>query len=192
MMARYMLNASGGLDSTYRAWEWMREHPSDTLLLHHCRLVNRDKRANKEDEAFDAIVKWFKRNDFTRIEVIRTSVNLGKLPHIPYDIEVLGALAGFILRGKHYRDISTLVIAQCAEDSDDRTVVERQINRQKLLVTAAKRNIQSLPPQRPLTKREMLKRMPPELAALTWSCRRPTPAGEPCGVCETCKQLERR
>ena len=45
-------------------------------------------------------------------------------------------------------------------------------------------------PHRELTKEEVYKTLPPELAILTWSCRTPHYAdGKPieCGRCKTCK-----
>ena len=186
---RVLLNLSGGIDSSYAAWRWLVDNPYRPLLIHHCRLLNFEGRTQAEDQAVDGVVAWLREQGLDRFQLVKTEFNYGTLPHIVWDIEVIGFITGVILRGKRYPDIRQVIMTTTADDMKLKNIHRRHRRREELTrLMVPRKEVQYLWVNRHLPKAEMVRRMPKELLRATWSCRRPKD-DRPCGECYTCKAL---
>lgn len=187
---RALLNLSGGVDSAYAAWRWLSERRG-RLLIHHCHLRNREGRLDVEAAAYRATLAWLRENGFDDFEVVETGFDYGTVPHIVWDIEIIGFLTGLVLRGNGYKDITKVIMTATADDLRIRNIQRRQRRRDQLAqLMLPTKKIEPVWISRHLTKKQMMQAMPAELLALTWSCRRPR-EGRPCGECYTCKLTTR-
>jgi 7-cyano-7-deazaguanine synthase in queuosine biosynthesis len=108
-----------------------------------------------------------------------------------FDVEIVSYLSGYMTSLDPL--ITTVVIA--ATKTDFELGVDNSVMRAKRVHNAFHPEEEDHSarikeyPQRDLLKEEVYKTVPPELAALTWSCRTPHYAdGKPieCGRCKTC------
>ena len=189
MVGRVLHNLSGGVDSAFVAWDWLRQHP-ERLLIHHCHLVTKQKRTPKEAEAVTAILAWLRREGLDHFDFVESTFDYGTIGTGVYDIEVIGFISAVILRGRRYKDVDTILVPASANDMRLNKISERQERRKALveLMNPGKR-VRFVYPIEHLEKRELLRTMPQELRGLTWSCRRPK-NGEPCGKCHACRSVK--
>lgn len=191
---RTLVMFSGGIDSTAALWHVL-NHPDEygEVHVHHIHIKNLERRWEAEATAVKNILVYMHQNSATHFTFSDSTISV---PHFGnkflYDVEVVSYLSGYMTS----RDplITKVVIAATKTD------FELGINES---VTRAKRVHNSFHPEeednsarikeyphRDLTKVEVYKTLPPELAILTWSCRTPHYAdGKPieCGECKTCK-----
>ncbi len=190
-MGRALHNLSGGLDSTFTAWKWLLEHP-ERLLIHHCRLVTKQHRYPNEAEAVDRILQWFRDHGLGHFDFIETGFDYGTSRAGVYDIEVIGFMNAVVLRGKCYKDVDTILVSASENDMNLRNISVRQERREAVIrLMNPEREVTFAWPIKHLSREAMTTQIPPDLYALTWSCRRPR-NGEPCGTCHACRNRGER
>lgn len=191
---RTLVMFSGGLDSTAALWHVL-HHPEKygDVHVHHMHLKNVEKRWQAEAAAVKAIYKYLHKNaptPFTTSESTIATPQFGN--QFLYDVEVMGFITGYMTS----RDpsISKVVIAATKTDFD--LGVNASVMRGKRMHNAYHPDEKDHSvrikeyPHSHLTKEEVYKTLPPDLAALTWSCRTPRYVkGKPieCGQCKTCR-----
>lgn len=180
-----LINLSGGLDSTYTTWEWLKNNPNKRLLLHYCKLQNYQNRSLLEATAVMNIVEWFHRNGFNNFDIIHTSIDLVSLGQGLNDIEVIGFMNAALLRANRYK-VDEIAITASAQDYTQPTYSIRAESRFKLIELLAKYAPKYIFPIKEKTRRIMIERIPKDLMSLVWFCRAPK-VDVPCGVCKTCR-----
>lgn len=190
------INLSGGIDSTYYLWRWLRENPNESIRVHHCYF--NESRKDTEQQATDSILQWLRDNGLGNFEYVKTIMSKGSIKEKTHDVEMIGAIAGFACRKK---SIKNVLLSYCFEETP---VIRRHlekgqrlrelnpIHRTKVFMQfmeyGAKRPLEFLIPYMDKTKRQMIMELPRELLEMTWFCRNPQ-EGKPCGICFNCKRV---
>lgn len=202
-MITAFVNLSGGVDSTYYLWRWLREHPEETIVVHHCLFLKR--RLTQEKNACDNVLNYFRSVGLNNFRYVETGIQRGTLQGKILDIELLSANTGVAL--KLNPSAKTLLLPYCKEETSALDVhlkgggtIEtydhnhRYWKVNQVYELLAGRELQyhfyRSPDGRLLSKREMIQEMPKELFEKTWYCRRPR-EGEVCGKCHTCRKVNR-
>jgi 7-cyano-7-deazaguanine synthase in queuosine biosynthesis len=187
-----LLGLSGGLDSVYVLYRWLSDNPGKRLMVHHCRLVNRHGRQPLETAGARGAVEWCRAQGLTNFDYMETSIDAGDLRNLPYDEFLLTVLNGLILRDARYRDIPVLLVPTPKDEYvrlGDRLTRRREKSR-RIRSEFVRTSIRSRYPIEHMTKEQVLAACPPELRAVSWSCRSPKPGGERCHTCHTCRQID--
>ena len=177
---------SGGMDSTYCAWKWMKDNPEKTLLIHHIDLVNHEGRARLEARAVENILRWFTKSGLKNFKYTETHVNYKTLPGFPYDIELAGFFQALILR-KH--EISEVIICASSHDLGLPGYENRAKRRYDIIkaMVPPETKLNYVYPIIEMDRTEVIQGLPVDLRKMTWFCRRPR-SGQPCRECATCKE----
>lgn len=188
-----LLNFSGGLDSTYCLYKYLKDNPQKTLLVHHCHLVTKQGRANLETKAVANILKWCKDNGLSNFEYRQTTFNYGSLNRV-LDVQVIYFLTGIIMRQPQYKSSIRYYISCLPKDELQRLGEETLQGiwdraNTILSATAPEADLETVYMMKDKTKAQIVAEMPKSLTRLAWSCRQPK-NNQPCGKCHTCKQLE--
>ena len=190
---------SGGLDSTYALSRLLAE-TDDEIVAHHIAMVNVEGRWQVEAERVPRILLVARRIWGRGVLLTRSRVDRRGLAFYGIDMMTVGFEAGLAAMAWAWRGDGRLpdrwTIGTCAEEGH---------NERRFVHVAACCRANCWPHEPPRfelleplkTKAEQLAWLPPEIAALTWSCRRPRPnpdaAGKTrwleCGQCKTCVQL---
>ena len=187
-----LLNFSGGIDSTYCVWEYLKQNPQSRLLVHHINLVNREGRVSHEKKAVTGILrKLVKSYGFSNYEYLETGFDYGNIKHVIKDIEIVGFFTGLILRGKKYQNVNKVILPSNKQDAESPGFEVRDKSRKDVAKLIARRDIEYVYPIRQYTKEELVQRLPSDLLELTWYCRIPKVDGKPCGKCTPCKHVSR-
>lgn len=184
---------SGGIDSTAALWHVL-HHPEiyGQVHVHHIHIQNIEARWRAEAEAVQQILAYMRQHSSTSFTTSESALNTpyfgGKFL---FDTEVVSFMSGYMTsRDPH---ITKVVIG--ATGTDFSMGASQAVGRGKAIHNAfhpeAKDHSGTVKdyPHAKLTKEEVYKTLPPELAVLTWSCRTPHYAdGKPteCGRCKTC------
>jgi hypothetical protein len=184
---RLYMGISGGIDSAYLGWRLLQAgYP---LLLNYTQYRTKQNRWPHEDIAYRAVLDWFTDQGLTNWTLLPVN-NVEFRQAIGYwflDHEYLyGFLAGAQLRNKSRRDIKFLADSGHKNSRNRQDATYQRIWRQ--LNTVAERKVKPVFPLRNLTKAQIIQDMPPDLLALTWSCRAPR-SRKPCGSCSTCRDI---
>lgn len=185
---------SGGIDST--AALWLILHTPEEygeVLVHHIHIKNLEARWKAEAIAVKNVLNYMKKHAPSGFSFSQSTI---EVPHFGnkfmYDMEAVSYLSGYMTS----RDPSITKVAIAATKTDFDSGVDSSVMRGKRMHNAFHPEEKDhsarikVYPQVKLTKEEVYKSVPPELAALTWSCRTPHYAdGKPieCGRCKTCK-----
>lgn len=190
---RTLVMLSGGIDSTSALWHVL-HHPKDygDVHVHHIHIKNLEGRWPAEAQAVKNVLHYMKQHVDTPFTYSESTI---AVPHFGnqfmYDVETMGFVTGYMTS----RDpkITKVVIAATATDFE--LGVDGSVMRGKRAHNAYhpdepdhSARIKEYP-QSHMTKEEVYKSVPAELAALTWSCRTPHYVdGKPieCGRCKTC------
>lgn len=186
-----LLHLSGGQDSTYVAYKWLKEHPNETLLLHHVNLKHRaENRLIVEKYAVQNILKYFKKIGLDNFIYKESSFDYGDLPRISIkDIQIVSLFSSVILKTPKYKSIDTLLLSW-HKGEVDREDIKKGFRVKKMLeALEVDRNIKLSFPIEFMTRKEMFEDTPKELTKYMWSCRKPR-NGSHCGVCKTCIELK--
>lgn len=194
------INLSGGVDSTYYLWRWLRENPSETILVHHCLYFQ--KRVEEEKKAVDSILAYLKRQGLNNFKYVETGMQKGTLHGKVLDIEALSGITAVVL--KCHPSVKQVLLSYCAEECEPLSThlkkhevstfdpSHRYSRVNKVLETITERFFSYFCYRGKngglLSKKEMMSEMPQELFKLTWYCRHPV-SGEPCGSCFNCKRV---
>ncbi len=182
--ATTLLQLSGGIDSAYVLWKWLKENPDKYCLVHHIVLINREKRHEKELEACDKILRWLDSQGLNNYFYIQNTFDYGNMTEVIWDVEICGFLAGVLLRADRWKNVDNILLTQYDRNT------EREMSRRQILRTTARRNINFIYKLDTMTKQQVIEDMPKELFNICWYCRTPI-NGRKCGNCMTCKTVER-
>lgn len=184
---------SGGIDSTAALWHVLnRPEEYGQVHVHHVHIQNIEARWRAEAEAVKAVLSYMQEHSptkFTFSESTISTPHLGR--HFLYDTEVTGFITGYMTS----RDPRINKVIFGATGTDFARGVSAAVGRGKRVHNAFHPNEEDHSkaikeyPHSDLTKEEVYKTLPKELAVLTWSCRTPHYAdGKPieCGRCKTC------
>lgn len=190
---RTLVMHSGGIDSTAALWHVLNNPDKyNQVHVHHIHMQNIEARTKAEAEAVKAIWEYMRANSSTPFTTSESMINT---PHFGgkflFDVETMGFITGYMTSRDPY--ITKVVIG--ATGTDFAMGVSKSVARGKSLHNAFYLDGEDHSaavkeyPHSHLTKEEVYKTLPPDLAILTWSCRTPRYAdGKPleCGRCKTC------
>jgi 7-cyano-7-deazaguanine synthase in queuosine biosynthesis len=182
---------SGGLDSTAMLVKLLTQS-QDELRVHHIRMLNREGRAGAEQAAVEAILAWCRRR-YRAFRYSESGLDFSSLEAIPIDYLSIAYVACQVAIDTPRCD--RVAVASLARDTDivDRSRRQREVFDAMYACYRARKlgepSVEWIYPVYDCTKAQIAEMLPPELAALTWSCRRPVakPGGwAPCGACKAC------
>jgi 7-cyano-7-deazaguanine synthase in queuosine biosynthesis len=180
-----LIQLSGGLDSTYCLYDWLKNNPNEYIVVHHINLINHEGRWVLELDSVYKILDWLDNNNLKNYFYLESTFDYGNLRYIIKDVEVCGFHIGAILRNPRWRSVQEVIMP----------IYEPEIaNRQKRAAALAKmvslrKNITLNYPIKNKTKKYVIEGMPDDLINLCWYCRKPN-RNQNCGKCKTCKEVE--
>jgi len=188
-----LLHFSGGQDSTYVLYQWLKNNPTKKLLVHHINLHHpAEPRSMGEKKAVKKILNWLRKNGFKNFVYYESSFDYGTLPRIAIkDIQIVALFSGIILRSPQFKTIKNILLPWHKGE-----VNASHINRGFRVVDmlegldVPKDDYNLIFPIEHLSRQQMADNMPKELLQLCHCCRRPKPNGKNCGSCRTCKELK--
>ncbi len=190
-----ILPLSGGLDSTYCMYKYLKENPDKTLLVHHVKMRNYEGRLKCELTAVNAILNWFKKNNMQNFKYIESGFDYGDIKYVNHDVVTIGYVTGTILRHPKKRTVKTVISPTCLEESKGygsptSALTLRHKRKLDIINIAADRNdIKLSYPILDVAKGDIKNLLPKELYSLCWYCRKPDANGNSCGRCHTCKRV---
>src|SRR3954471_6192981 len=182
---------SGGLDSTAMLVQLL-AHSREQLRVHHIRMANREQRAEAEQSAVERIVAWCA-SRYRPFRYSQSALDFRELEAIPIDYLCIAFVACQVAIDTP--GCNRIAVAALARDTDieNRSARQRRVFETLYECYRARRlgepRVEWIYPVYQSTKPELAGSLPPELVALTWSCRQPVPeAGNwrPCGACKAC------
>jgi 7-cyano-7-deazaguanine synthase in queuosine biosynthesis len=198
---------SGGIDST-AALFYVLSHSEiygNNIHVHHINIQNEENRWEVELMAVNATYEYLREHlkfSFTTSESTFNTPSFNG--NFLYDVEIIGFMSGYMTS----RDPSIKKVIIGATGTDWRKETEhskKTIERSKSMHNAFHRDVEDHSglvkefPMKDMTKQEVYDSLPPELAELTWSCRRPQFIDgkfAECGRCRTClgelREIKRR
>lgn len=184
---RVMINFSGGVDSTYAAYDALRSKQS--VLLHHCVLKSTTNRWVEEKKSVDFALNYFSKMGLNKYVYVESSFDYGKISYMIYDVELIGFLTGLVLRNPKYKSVDRVVISVNANDPSARNInTPRRVKANALTDILINREVSFEYPYINITKEEMIKNLPKDLVKGLWWCRKPR-GGQKCGRCNPCKEI---
>lgn len=183
---------SGGIDSTYNLWRWLKENPKKKILVHHVTYFNNEGtglRGYHEKEAVDNILRWLNEQGLTNYEYRESVLDLKDFPRFGLDHITLSPLHALLLSA--YPDINKWV-KNTPRDEYERLGDQLQAwftRADRLIRIIAKKQYDTIYSLEKMYKKDIIEAMPIELLELTWYCRSPQIDGSTCGQCHTCKQV---
>jgi 7-cyano-7-deazaguanine synthase in queuosine biosynthesis len=186
---------SGGLDSTAMLVQLLAES-AQPLRVHHVHMENAEGRAGAERGAAEAIVAWC-RARYRPFRYSESGLDFRGLDAIPIDYLAIAFVACQVAIDTP--GCNRVAIGALARDTDieNRSARQRRVFDEMYACYRARKlgepAVEWLYPVYGKTKQELAEGLPPELLALTWSCRRPlaepSASGSryrPCGACKAC------
>jgi 7-cyano-7-deazaguanine synthase in queuosine biosynthesis len=182
--AETLIQLSGGIDSTFVLYSWLKNNPDKYCLVHHVVIENTyEKRQHKELQSVDKILKWLDSKGLDNYFYIQNTFDYGNFPDLISDVEICGFLSAVLLRAKRWESISNITMSIFNQKS------EREIRRQQIVKATSKREITLNYVLSGLKKSDVINSLPKELFELCWWCR--APINElPCGRCFTCESVK--
>lgn len=187
-----LLHLSGGQDSTYVLYTWLKNNPNKKLLVHHVNLHHKaENREFEEQKAVKKILKWLKQNGFKNFEYHESSFDYGTLPHISIkDIQVVALFTGIILRSRRFKSINKILMPWHKGEVNAQHINRGYRVRDLLFgLDIPTEDYELIFPIENHTREQMAKEMPLELLKLCHCCRKPVNSKN-CGHCRTCKELK--
>jgi len=182
---------SGGLDSTAMLVQLL-EETSDELRVHHIRMLNKEGRAGAEQQAVEAILAWCRRR-YRPFRSSESGLDFASLQAIPIDYLSIAYVACQVAIDTPGCD--RIAVASLSSDTAiaDRSARQRQVFDAMYACYRARKlgepQVEWIYPVYECSKAQIAEMLPAELAALTWSCRRPVArkgGWDPCGACKAC------
>lgn len=185
---------SGGIDSTAALWHVLNHADRyGKVHVHHIHMQNIEGRWRAEAVAVKKILGYMRQHSLTEFTTSESTFNTPHLGgHFLFDTEVISFMTGFMT--SRDAQISKVVIG--ATGTDFSQGASKAVKRGKAIHNAFHLEDEDHSgavkeyPLGKMTKEEVYKSLPEELAILTWSCRTPHYAdGKPieCGRCKTCR-----
>lgn len=184
-----LLNFSGGIDSTYCLWRYLKENRDKTLLVHHIHLENNDRRVKYESLAVDNVLSWLRSQGLTNFKYIESRLDYGTIHPIVWDSAVVGFFTGLVLTNRKYE--LKYIISPTPKDEVERLGAElerRRVKSSLVRKSISQKELEVLFPMVHLYKKDIIQEMPEELFRLCWYCRHPK-NGNVCNRCHTCLQV---
>lgn len=194
---------SGGFDSTYYLWKWLKENPpskGQSILVHHVYLHNARKKV--EGAACDTILALLKKQGMSNFHYIKTVFSRGNIRGRIFDLDAIGIMSGFVLTN-HGRNVNTVLGCYCAEESTNiismlnsgmtmRKIADTSSFRSSIFIRhieyITQKRYDYVSPYIRTKKADMIKELPMDIRNAVWYCRTPTKQGMPCGTCFNCKR----
>ena len=182
---------SGGMDSTAMLVKLLTQ-TKDELRVHHVRMVNREGRAGAEQQAVEAILAWC-RSRYRPFRYSESGLDFAALEAIPIDYLSIAYVACQVAIDTP--GCNRVAVASLSRDTDiaNRSRRQREVFEVMHACYRARKlgepSVEWVYPVYDCTKAQIAAMLPAELAALTWSCRRPVSRGTgwaPCGACKAC------
>lgn len=191
---RTLVMFSGGMDSTAALWHVLHNPEKyGDVHVHHMHLQNVENRWRAEAEAVKNVLAYMRKHAPTTFTTSESMINTPQFGNnFLYDVEVMGFITGYMTS----RDPSITKVVIAATKTDFDLGVDASVMRGKRMHNAYHPDEKDHSarikeyPHKHLTKEQVYKTLPPDLAKLTWSCRTPRYVkGRPieCGQCKTCK-----
>ncbi|UNC92709.1 7-cyano-7-deazaguanine synthase [Candidatus Contubernalis alkaliaceticus] len=186
-----LINFSGGVDSTYTAFEFLRNNPEDKLLLHHINLISPEavRRHKKESIAVNNILNWFKQNKLNNFEYLETTFDYKSFGYTIKDVVIVMFITGVMLKNPKRNNIKKIIMPNNKNDFSRKDYENMELTRFKVFKDMVDRDIEFIFPIKEISKFEITQSLPKDLFDLTWYCRRPLRNGKPCGKCGTCEEV---
>jgi len=182
---------SGGLDSTAMLVKLLTESDAP-LRVHHIRMENRERRAGAEQAAVEAIVAWC-RARYRPFRYSESGLDFRDLEAIPIDYLSIAFVACQVAIDTP--GCTQVAVGALERDTDieNRSARQRRAFDEMYACYRARKlgepSVAWIYPVYRQPKDQLAAGLPPELVALTWSCRRPLFAAgkfQPCGACKAC------
>ncbi len=178
-----LIQLSGGIDSTYVLWKWLKENSDKFAIVNHIVLKSYECRNEKELKSIDDILKWLDNKGLNNYFYIQSEFDYGNIPGTSTDVEVCGYFAGLILKTARFYNVTTTHLPIYKKDS------EREERRRFLTNFISKKEIEFIYPISHMKKWQVISELPEELFKLTWYCRTPL-NNEKCQRCFSCVDVE--
>jgi 7-cyano-7-deazaguanine synthase in queuosine biosynthesis len=183
---------SGGMDSTAMLVTLL-AGTKDELRVHHIRMANREGRDEAERHAVERILEWC-RARHRPFRYSESGLEFRGLQAIPIDYVSIAFVACQVAIDTP--GCGRIAVGSLARDTDIEARAARQRRAFEALYECYRARglgepgVEWIYPVYGLDKKEIAALLPPELLALTWSCR--TPAAAPsgyraCGACKACR-----
>ena len=190
---RTLVMFSGGLDSTAALWYVLqRPEKYGEIHVHHIHIQNDENRWRAEAVAVEAILAYMRKHAPVAFTTSESTIRTPRFGNkFMFDAEIFNYLSGYMTS----RDPLITKVIIGVTGTDYAIGFDEVAKRGKAMHNAfhfdEEDNATRLKefPLKDLTKDEVYKSLPPELALLTWSCRTPRYVdGKPveCGKCKTC------
>jgi len=183
-----LINLSGGIDSTFALYRYLKNNPEEKALIHFCHLINHEGREPYESKAVSNILQWLSENNLNNFKFVESQFDYKSLGNIIRDVELLSFLTAVICQNPAHQTISEVILSVNKDEKNRYTnkfYNDELIRREKLVKLIAKRYIKFKFPICEMTKTDIIQEMPKELFDLCWYCRRPK-NGKVCNSCHTC------
>jgi 7-cyano-7-deazaguanine synthase in queuosine biosynthesis len=180
-----IIQLSGGIDSAYVLYDWLKNNPDEKCIVHHINLKNHEGRAEREGVAVKNILKWLKGQGLDNFTYIESTFDYGNMGYIIKDVEVCALFLGIIVRNEKWTDLKQIVEAIYEPEKGTRHTRAKEI----LEIVGFNKEISVVYPLKNLSKADVIEMMPEDLLNLCWYCRKPV-NNEPCEKCATCKEVE--
>jgi hypothetical protein len=185
-----LIHLSGGMDSTFVLWDYLKHNPDKRILVHHVKLRHlAEDRLELEQAAVENIVAWLKIRGMTNFDYHESRFEYGTLPRISVkDIQIVAFFTAIILRTKNFKGFRKLLLSWHKGEVDD-VEINRGARIKKVLEGLEVENIPRFVfPIAQKTRADMAKVMPADLLDLVWVCRKPKD-GKKCLRCKICLEM---
>lgn len=189
---------SGGIDSTAALYQTLTAHPNQHFLVFKVILLNGEcaSRSVQEEQAVNAILDALRKSGIQNFTYRRLAYDYSQLGPPPiWDSEAVNFAAATCIRA--YPSIQYLVEGAIWDDYQQEGFQKRLDQIEKILYLVSERTPDDLTiafPLKDLPKYAVMKSLPPEILALTWSCRYPEGAPQwqlkRCHKCATCRTID--
>ena len=197
---RGVIPFSGGIDSTAALYKTLTENPNEYYLIYRIQLINGTSghRTIRESMAAEKILHWMEAqgiNNFAFRSLSFDYSSLGMMPPV-WDSEIINFVASVVVQAKP--EIFEFIEGAIKDDYEDEGFEERLEKIAGIFYTSSGRkpeNFKFIFPLKDMSKYEIMKYLPGELLALTWSCRYPE-IGPPytfvrCHKCPQCDIIDK-
>lgn len=185
-----LLHLSGGQDSTYVAWKWLKEHPNEALLIHHVNLLSgAENRLAQENRAVRKVLEFLRSEGLDNFVYHESDFNYGTLHVSIRDIQICTVFSAIILRMKAFSHIKKILLAW-HKGEVNAPGINRGYRVKAMLKAFEIEGIELEFPIEQHTRKMMADEMPDKLLALCHTCRRPDRRGA-CGKCKTCLEMKK-
>jgi 7-cyano-7-deazaguanine synthase in queuosine biosynthesis len=182
-----LLAVSGGLDSTYVLWDWLRSHPNERISIFHVNLRHKaEDRLHVESQAYDKIIVQLNKLGLSNFNDLgHVHFSYGTLPRITIkDIQIVAMFKSIIL--KTYPTIDTVLLSWHKGEVDRDDIKRGYRVKSMFKALEVDRAIKLEFPIEHKTRAEMVAELPENLLSLVHSCRKPKVGKRVCGQCKTC------